>query len=204
MGLEFRHVSEDIFELIMVRHPDFEDHQPAFKIYPELKFFETGDLWLPHPNKEGLWRYRGKGEDVIVFKGGERFIPIMVEGRHIATHPAIKAVLSVRAGREEAAHLVELVSPKLLSGIGKLKAVERMWPVIQEANGLAPVFAKVKKENIVFVDPEKPMERAPMGTAQRGQSVGLYAGELDALYCGSFVLEEKKCEIVMNGHVSEK
>jgi acyl-CoA synthetase (AMP-forming)/AMP-acid ligase II len=116
MGGEFRNVSEDIFELIMVRHLEYQDHQTGFKLYPELKSFETGDLWSPHPSKEGLWRYRGRGEDVIVFKGGERFIPTVVEG-HIATHSEIKTVLLVGTGREEAALLLELVSPKLLSGL---------------------------------------------------------------------------------------
>jgi hypothetical protein len=113
-------------------------------------------------------------------------------------------VLLVGMGREEAALLVELVSPKLLSGIEKLKAVERIWPVVQEANDLAPGFARVMKENIVFVESEKPMERVPKGTAQRGPTIRLYAGELDALYGGPSVLEEKMCESVMNQHVEEK
>jgi acyl-coenzyme A synthetase/AMP-(fatty) acid ligase len=200
MGVEFRNVIEDIFELIIVRHQEYEDHQPVFKLYPELQIFETGDLWSPHPNKEGLWRYRGRGEDIIMFKGGERLIPIVVEG-HIATHPEVRTALIVGTGREEAVLLVELVSPKLLSGIEKLKAVERIWPVVQEANGLAPGFARVRKENIVFVDQEKPMERTPMGTVQREPTVRLYAGELDTLYGGRPVAEEVKCEVVMNGHM---
>jgi hypothetical protein len=62
----------------------------------------------------------------------------------------------------------------------------------------------VMKENIVFVESERPMERAPKGTAQRGPTIRLYSGELDALYGGPSVLEEKMCETVMNRYVEEK
>jgi acyl-coenzyme A synthetase/AMP-(fatty) acid ligase len=116
MGVEFWNASEDIFELVMVRHQEFEDYQPVFKLYPEFQIFETGDLWSPHTSKEGLWRCRGREEDVIVFKGGERFIPLAVEG-HIATHPEIKSALLVGTGREEAALMVELVSPESSRGL---------------------------------------------------------------------------------------
>jgi hypothetical protein len=138
-----------------------------------------------------------------VFKGGERLIPIVVEG-HIATPREIKTALMVGTGGEEAALLVDLVSPKLLSGIEKLKAVERIWPIVPEANGLAPGFARVRKENIVFVESERLMERAPKGTAQRGPTVRLYGEELDALYGGPPALEAKKYGVVMNGHVGGK
>jgi hypothetical protein len=68
MGGEFRNVSEDIFELIMVRHPEYRDHQPGFKLYPELKSFGTGDLWSPHSSKEGLWRYEGGGRMLLCLR----------------------------------------------------------------------------------------------------------------------------------------
>jgi hypothetical protein len=74
------------------------------------------------PTKEGLWGHKGKGEDIIVFKGRERFIPIVVEG-HIAIYPDIKTALTfVSTGREEAVLLVELISSNPLhSNIEKLK-----------------------------------------------------------------------------------
>jgi hypothetical protein len=89
-------------------------------------------------------------------------------------------------------------------GIEKLKAVEQIWPVVLEVNGLAPGFARVRKENIVFVEPERLMERGPKGTVQRRPTVRLYGEELAALYGGPPALEAKKYEVVMNGHVRGK
>jgi hypothetical protein len=64
MGVEFRKVngSEEVFELIVIRYPELEDHQPVFKLYPELESFSTKDLWSPHLTKRDLWRYRGRVE----------------------------------------------------------------------------------------------------------------------------------------------
>jgi hypothetical protein len=51
-----------------------------------------------------------------VFKGGERLIPIVVEG-HIATDREIKTPLIVGTGREEAALLLHWSPPNYFWGL---------------------------------------------------------------------------------------
>jgi acyl-coenzyme A synthetase/AMP-(fatty) acid ligase len=72
IGVEFRHVNENLFELCIVRHSDLEEHQPVFKLFPDLQVYRTRDLYTPHPSKPDLWIYKGRADDIIVFLTGEK------------------------------------------------------------------------------------------------------------------------------------
>lgn len=69
---EFQNVSEGEYEAVIARHPDGDKEQPVFKVFPDLKEYRTGDLYVPHPSKPDLWHYRGRGDDIIVFLTGEK------------------------------------------------------------------------------------------------------------------------------------
>lgn len=179
--IELQQLSGDEYEAVVVRHPDLEKEQPVFKIFPERKEYHTGDLYTPHPSKPDLWLYRGRSDDIIVFLTGEKTNPISME-ESIARHPEIRAVLVTGTLRFQAALLVELVTEEKLSVSEKAQVIERLWPIIQEANADCPRHAQIKKSHILFTDSEKPMMRAGKGTIQRRPTLGLYAKEIDELY----------------------
>ena len=54
--------------------------------------------------------------------------------------------------------------------------------VIEEANHLAPTFARLFKEMIIVADPQRPIPRAAKGTINRRQAYILYEQEIDKLY----------------------
>ena len=54
-------------------------------------------------------------------------------------------------------------------------------PHIEEANKLAPTFARIFKEMIIVTDPAKPMARAGKGTVQRKGVLAAYADEIERL-----------------------
>jgi acyl-coenzyme A synthetase/AMP-(fatty) acid ligase len=164
LGFEFESVGDDnLFELCQARHPDKEKYQPLFKLYPELDFFRTGDLFSPHPSKPHLWTHRGRADDIIVFLTGEKTNPISMED-HIAGHPEVKAALVAGAQKFQAALLIEPVAEKSLTAEERAQLIERVWPTIQEANKVCPAHAKISKSHILITDPEKPMARAGKGT----------------------------------------
>jgi hypothetical protein len=66
-----------------------------------------------------------------------------------------------------------------------------MLRIGEEANGMAPRFAWVRKENIVFVGRERQMERTSIEAMQKDPTVRFYAPEFDVLYSGASDLEEK-------------
>ena len=52
---------------------------------------------------------------------------------------------------------------------------------MEEANALAPAFAKIFKEMILVTDTARPLPRAGKGTVIRKQTLGLYEPEIQAL-----------------------
>ncbi|KAH8657579.1 putative linear gramicidin synthase subunit D [Tricladium varicosporioides] len=181
IGVKFEHVSENLYELQFIRHPDIERHQPMFKLFPHLQVYKTSDLYTPHPSKPDLWMYKGRSDDIIVFLTGEKTNPTSFE-HHLATHPDVKAALIAGTRRFQASLLVELVDEKELSSEERAIMIEKLWPIVQEANQVCPAHAKVAKTHILLINPKKPMARAGKGTVQRQSTITLYTNELDTLY----------------------
>lgn len=97
-GVEFEHRSDDLRELCIVRNKEFESWQPVFKLYPDLQTFPSGDLFSPHPSKPGLWKHRGRTDDIIVFLTGEKTNPTSME-ECVSSHLEVRAALVTGAQR---------------------------------------------------------------------------------------------------------
>lgn len=54
-------------------------------------------------------------------------------------------------------------------------------PHVEDANKLAPTFARIFKEMIIVSDPAKPMARSGKGTVQRKAVISTYADEIEKL-----------------------
>ena len=180
MGGEFRHLWDDLYELFIVRNSEFEASQSVFYTFPNLQEHNTKDLYSKHPEKPGLWRYRGRSDDLIVFSTGEKFHPMGMEGI-IGSHPKVSAALLVGQGLRRPSLLIE---PKkdLISPEGRKELLEDVWPTIERANKLAFAHGRVSRGLVLFTTSEKPMLRAGKGTVQRRGTAKLYKSELDALY----------------------
>lgn len=64
-------------------------------------------LYSPRPTKPYHWRHQGREDDMIVFANGWNFNPIVHE-QLIASHPAVKDIIVVGAGRCKPAAVIEL------------------------------------------------------------------------------------------------
>ena len=183
MGAEFRHRWEDLYEMIIVRQPQWEFSQAIFYTFPDLKKYSMKDLYSPHPTKPGFWLYQGRSDDLIVFSTGEKINPITMEGI-IGMHPDISSVLVMGQGRFQSTLLVEAKKPpKSLDE--KEQLLDKIWPLVERANKDCPAHGRISKEFVLFTAPEKPMLRAGKGTVQRMSTVKLYEPELDELYAAS-------------------
>ncbi|KAI4287402.1 MAG: hypothetical protein L6R35_003344 [Caloplaca aegaea] len=172
-GLEFRPSVHGLYEAVIVKNRVYEDEQPVFKIFPHLEEYPTKDLWAPHPTKPGLWAYRGRADDTIVFKPGHMCDPVPME-QTVTHHAGVRAVLMAGTGRFQPALLVERASDHT--------SISDLWPLINEANQMYPLGARVAQSHILFIKPQQPMPRAGKGTVQRGPSLEQYKDELDKLY----------------------
>lgn len=180
-GIEFRHYSDDEYEMVVVRDKQLERYQTCFEIFSDLQELSSHDLFSKHPTKPDLWLYRGRSDDVIGFLNGEKTNPISMEGL-VSSLAEVRNALVIGQGRFEAALLVEPSAGLNLSVDEKASLIERIWPTVQMANSKCPAHARVSKSHILFATPEKPMSRASKGTVQRKFTIANYAAEIDALY----------------------
>ena len=183
--------TDDLYEAVMVRSKECEKYQPVWHIFPDLQEYHTRDLYSKHPAKSGLWMYRGRMDDIIVFVNGEKLNPITIEDQ-VGSHRAIKSVLVAGEGRFHAALLVEPTKP-LHTTAEKAQLLEIIWPVIEKANEASPAHGRLSKAHILFTTPEKPMLRAGKGTIQRRLTLNAYGNEINALYADA--------ESIMNGEL---
>ena len=180
MGGEFRHRWENLYEMIIVRQPQWKLSQAIFHTFPDLQEYSLKDLYSPHPTKPGFWLYRGRSDDVIVFSNGEKINPITMEGL-IGMHPDVSSVLVMGQGRFQSALLVEAKKPPN-SLEEKEQLLDKIWPLVERANKDCPAHGRISKEFVLFTTPEKPMLRASKGTVQRMSTVKLYEPELNRIY----------------------
>lgn len=133
VGLEFRHLSENLYEMWVVRDPAIEEPQPIFKLFPLLTEYCTNDMYTPHPTNPNLWAYGGISDDIIVFLTGEKTNPTTME-HQITSHHEVRSVLVTGAQKFQAALLIELMDEKALGAQERAAVIERTWPKVQEAN----------------------------------------------------------------------
>ncbi|KUJ09297.1 uncharacterized protein LY89DRAFT_690344 [Mollisia scopiformis] len=182
IGYRFEEISDGIFELVIVKDDRTNKYQPIFQVFPDISEYRTKDLYSANSEAPGWWKYRGRADDLIVLSNGEKINPIPLENV-IGSHPSIKAALVIGEYRFIPSLLVEIDAenyPETESERHQL--LDNIWPVVQEANKIAPGFSKIPKSLILFAKPEKPFLRAGKGTVQRQLTVREYAEELERLY----------------------
>lgn len=180
LGAEFRHQWEDLYEMVIVRKKEYESSQPIFKTFPDLQEYSMKDVYSQHPTKPGLWRYRGRSDDVIVFSNGEKINPVTME-EIVSRHRDFSAAIVIGNGRFQSSLLVEAKQPPVSSEDSE-RLLEDIWPTIQRANEGCPTHGRISRDFIFFTTPEKPLPRAGKGTVQKKRAEKLYQSELDALY----------------------
>jgi len=180
VGAQFRHHSDDLYEFVIVKDPKLKASQKVFFNFPELSEWPTKDLMSKHPTKEGMWRYRGRKDDMLVLATGANIKPPLMEGI-LMGHPKVLSVLLTGTGRLKTAWLIEATSPPGTHEETQA-LINEIWPVVEKANEAYITDAKVSRDKIVFTSKEKPMLRAGKGTVQRQLTIDAYQSELDALY----------------------
>lgn len=181
LNVEYRHHHGELHEMVIVRSKENEELQPVFLHFPELQEYETRDLLTPHPTLRGLWRYRARKDDIIVFLNGEKTNPISFE-QEVSRHPEVRSAVVVGAQRFEACLIVELHRNETLSPEEREQVIDGIWENVQIANKDCPAHARVSKENIILADPSKPLPRAAKGTVQRAAALVLYEEEIEKFY----------------------
>ncbi|TGO08305.1 hypothetical protein BTUL_0215g00080 [Botrytis tulipae] len=166
VGAQFRHYTDDLYELVIVRDDALCASQKVFFIYPHLTQWPTKDLMSKHPTKEGMWKYRGRTDDIIVLLNDVNINPLLME-RILMSHPKVVAALLTGTGNVKGAWPIGVVHPPQ-NEEETTSLVEELWPTVEKANDATyRTEGKGSKDKIIFTSKDKSMLRAGKGSVQR-------------------------------------
>ncbi|KAF9044199.1 putative aminoadipate reductase [Panaeolus papilionaceus] len=161
-----------------------EHHHLAVENLKNERGYATSDIWVPHPTNPKLWKIVGRKDDVITHASGEKTVPAPMENA-IMTSPHIRAAIYFGREKNQPGVLIELEDEIAIDPAKQTQVIQArnlIWPVVEEANRLAPRFSKVFKELILISSPSKPLPRAGKGTVMRKATLTLYHEEIEAIY----------------------
>ncbi|KAJ6472500.1 putative aminoadipate reductase [Mycena sanguinolenta] len=161
-----------------------ENHTVGVENIEGVKGYATSDLWVQHPEKKHLWKMVGRMDDVIVHTSGEKTVPAPIEGI-VLSSPLVAGAVMFGWEREQSGILIETKPNLQIDITDSEKVIElrnKLWPVIQEANDIAPAFSRIFKEMIIFTPANKQLPRTGKGTVARKAALKMFAQEIDTLY----------------------
>ncbi|KAJ7487932.1 hypothetical protein FB451DRAFT_1225962 [Mycena latifolia] len=161
-----------------------ENHTLSVENLSDVRGYATSDLFVNHPHKKHLWKIIGRIDDVIVHLSGENTVPAPMEDI-IRSSPLVAGTVMFGRDQNQAGVLIE-PRPNVQIDINDRVQVtnlrDKLWPIIEEANSIAPKFSRIFPEMVIFTPPEKPLPRAGKGTVMRKAALAAFAPEIAALY----------------------
>lgn len=178
-------VADDIYEMVLHQDEEFSIHHALWHNFPDVDVLETGDLFTPHPSKEGLWRFHSRKEDTVVLSGNQKFHPADMENI-IQGNSLLSGALIVGHGRPDPMLIME-VHPDFCGKYALSSLVNKVWPQVEQANAIAPAFARIAKSNVILTHPDQPFPRTSTGTIIRKFATRLYDHEIETAYNGGTI-----------------
>ncbi|KAF8871770.1 putative aminoadipate reductase [Infundibulicybe gibba] len=161
-----------------------DTHQPSIENILDVKGYSTADIWERHPTKSHLWKIVGRVDDVIIHSSGEKTVPAPMEDI-ILSNLLILRVVMFGYEHDMPGIIIEpnqqyAIDVNNVTEVAELK--NKVWPIIEEANKIAPAFSRIFREMVIFTSREKPLPLTPKGTVMRKAALQVYNKEISALY----------------------
>jgi acyl-CoA synthetase (AMP-forming)/AMP-acid ligase II len=128
--------------------------------------FHTSDLFIAHPTIPNAWKFLGRSDDRVTLLNGEKVLPLPIEGV-IVQHPLVKEVVVFGVDRPVPGLLL---FRSLESGdMADEEVLEKVWPIIVEANTRAEAFSQITREMVVVLGEQVHIPSTDKSTFKRAQ-----------------------------------
>lgn len=174
---EFQGDVDGSYELVIDPHGGAPETRMLPYSMPGIEEWRTKDLFLPHPTKANLWKFYGRKDDIIVLSNGEKMNPVPMENT-IQGHPFVSSCIIIGQGRFQSALLIEPTTPTNDAD----SVIDKIWPIVQEANSMAPAHARILRSMVIVSTPDKPFPRTGKGTTLRKKTIELLSSEIESHY----------------------
>ncbi|KAJ5353558.1 NRPS-like enzyme [Penicillium brevicompactum] len=179
-GTRMDDVGDGLCELVISRGKT-RRCQGIFHTDPHLTEHRTGDLFREHATKPGLWKYQGRGDDIVVLSNGEKFNPTDAE-KLIESHPLVNHAAILGQDRFQASLLIEPHWNDLPHHWDIKWLHQTLRPMIDQANVVLPGHGKLFYSHVAFATEDKPFALSPKGTLRRREIFKMYQPLIDGLY----------------------
>ncbi|KAI8068478.1 hypothetical protein BC940DRAFT_272996 [Gongronella butleri] len=142
--------------------------------------YETNDLFYKSSEFPGYWKYFGRRDDTIAFANGEKTNPLPMEAT-LRTHHIISEAIVGGSGRPASFALIEL-DYSVANKLSPAEIKHQVQEAINDANKDAPNFAKILKQLVYILPPDKQMPKTDKGTAIRKRVIAEYKDVIDRIY----------------------
>ena len=141
--------------------------------------YRTKDLFEPHPTIPGAWKYIARKDDTIVLVNGEKFNPVLLEGK-IRVSPLVAETVVFGAGRPYLGILI--VPSSNTEDMSQEEIVEALWAEIESCNQLSEAYARITKNMIRVLPRGTQYPRTDKGSIIRQAFLKAFAKEIDDTY----------------------
>ncbi|KAH8196120.1 hypothetical protein TruAng_009719 [Truncatella angustata] len=141
--------------------------------------YKTKDLFEPHPTIPRAWKYIARLDDTIVLVNGEKFGPVLMEGKIRSSKLVTEAVVF---GAQQPYLGVLVVPSQLTAGEAPAEVLEAIWPVVAGAQEGNDGFARISKDMIVVLPHGIDYPRTDKGSVIRQAFYKTFKKEIETAY----------------------
>lgn len=141
--------------------------------------YRTKDIFEPHPSIPGAWKYIARLDDTIVLVNGEKFNPVVTEGRIRSSRLVTEAVVF---GVQQPYLGVLVVPSAATAGKAPAEVLETIWPVVDAAQEGNDSFAKISRDMVVILPHDSGYPCTDKGSVIRQACYKAFAKEIEIAY----------------------
>ncbi|KAJ7918788.1 L-aminoadipate-semialdehyde dehydrogenase [Mycena leptocephala] len=108
--------------------------------------YATKDLFLRHPEHDNWYKYIGRLDDTLVQTLGEKTNPVPIELAIRGNSPYVAEAIVFGAGKPQTGCLI--LPSDLAKDLSRAEIMEKIWPVVEQANAEAPTHSRILPEMI--------------------------------------------------------
>ncbi|PMD59587.1 acetyl-CoA synthetase-like protein [Hyaloscypha bicolor E] len=142
--------------------------------------FATSDLFEPHAEIQGAWRYHSRSDSQIILITGKKFDPAPVEDAIVAAVGEVRDCFVFGNGERVPGALI-ILKDDMTALVWEEEVEERVWEVIEEVNSRGQDHTRISREMIVWRREGK-LEKSSKGTVLRSAAEKTFASDIKAAY----------------------
>ncbi|KAM3498782.1 hypothetical protein MY10362_007915 [Beauveria mimosiformis] len=146
--------------------------------------FRTGDMMRPHEDpRRDTWKFACREGDFMALSTGAKVLGMPFEER-LRASPLVEEAVVVGVGRTvPGLLLVPATREEKEEGEGDgERLVERVWPLVEEANGVVPGHAEISRDMVRVLPRTARLPRTDKGSVMRQRVYTEFASEIEGLY----------------------